>query len=236
MTPLLLSEMLTELRHEARLSSSVSHGSHLEDRHISLLRRVQQALYDSYDWPVLQGVETVTIAAGLRHGAYPARTSFEGIESVYCRMEGETDWYPLTYGIEPDHLDQFDSDAGETGERVMRWQHHQPPEAERTLTDMFEVWPLADRDAQLRFERKRKLDKLVDRNTDYSTIDGLSIVLHAAAEILAGQKAEDADLKLQKAIRRVEMMRARQASADNRRVTLGLGRPTPERMGRWHIR
>lgn len=230
-----LNDMLSELRYEARISGDFAHGSHLQERHIALLRRVQEELYDEHDWPMLKGVETVTVPAGQRYTAYPERTDFEGVLGVWGKAESSEQWSELTYGITVAELNHTDSDADERATSIRRWQHYVASGAEITNTNMFEVWPIPSEPNTLRFHRKRKLDPLVDPGTDHSTLDGPSIVLHAAAEILAGQKAEDAPLKLQKATQRVNLARARQQTPDNRRVVFGgVGRMSNRNRGpRW---
>lgn len=216
-----LNEMLSELRHEARLSSDASHGIHLQERHIALLRRIQEEVFDTYDWPMLETSGTVDIAAGQRYGAYPEKLDLSGINQVFVKMDGDEDWSdPLTYGIQAEHLNDYDSDADERHEQVYRWAHYLAEEAEVVNTNMFEIWPLPSTAGKLRFEGTRKLLPLSDPDKDYSTLDGMVIVLHAAAEILAGQKAEDADLKLNKAASRQAGLRQSQSAPDNRRVSL----------------
>lgn len=222
-----LNEMLTNLRHEARISSDVSHGAHLQERQVALLRRVQEEVYDTYDWPMLETSATVDVVPGQRLGIYPDLLDLSGISKVYVKMEGDDGWSdPLTYGIGADQLNDFDSDADERHEQIYRWTHHLSDGAEAVNTNMFEIWPLPSTNAKLRFTGKRKLAPLTDPDRDYSTLDGMVVVLHAAAEILAGQKAEDADLKLNKAASRQAGLRQAQAAPDNRPVSLfPQGRP-----------
>lgn len=224
-----LNEMLTELRQEARLSADASHGTHLQERHISLLRRVQEEVYDTYDWPMLETSATVPFIAGQRYEAYPDLLDLNGINHAWVKMDGDEDWTPLTYGIHAAELNEFDSDADERNERVYRWAHYLADGAEVINTNMFEIWPLPSTGGTIRFEGKRKLRPLADVDTDYSTLDGMVVVLHAAAEILAGQKAEDADLKLQKAMARHAGLKTAQSAPDNRPVSLY---PAPRRRGR----
>lgn len=226
-----LSEMLANLRLEARLSADLAHGSHLTDRYISLLRRTQEEVYHSYQWPNLKVTETVTLSPGQRYAAYPAAIDFEGISRVWQKtVDGE--WELLDYGIEAQELNDVDSEADERREDVLRWQNYLSLAAETINTNMFEVWPLPDREVEIRFEGKRKLLPLTNVETDRSTVDGVIVVLHAAAEILAGQKAEDAQLKIQKAQQRFDLMRQRTSSSNRNKIVPngGSGRPyNPER-------
>jgi hypothetical protein len=224
-----LNEMLTQLRVEARISTNVAHGAHLNDNHVSLLRRTQEELYNAHDWPLLRMVQTQDIPAGTRYATYPDAMDFEGIREAYSLTTG-SDWFEIGYGIEAEHMNIYDSDIDEQSNTVLRWQHYVSPEAESLNQNMFEVWPISNRDTKVRFAGKRKLYPLTNIETDRSTIDGPLIVLHAAAELLAGQRAEDAGLKLQKAQARLDLLRRRQSGPDNRRVNMAS--PSPRRMPR----
>jgi hypothetical protein len=217
---MLLSEMLTELRHEARISADAAHGLHLRNSHIALLRRTQEAVYHAYDWENLKVTANVTLAPGQRYSAYPEAFEFEGITGAFQKnLSG--DYVPLGYGIGSGELNEIDSDADERREDPARWQNYLSLEAETINTNMFEIWPLPERETVIRFEGKRKLMPLTDPADDRSTVDGTIVVLHAASELLAAKNAEDAVLKIQKAQERFDLMKQRTAapsSAGNRTV------------------
>lgn len=213
-----LSELLTELRSEARISHNPAHGVHALDNHRRLLRRIQEELYDAYDWPALKQTRGVTVPAGTRYHTYPEGVGYSGIEKVYVRDQAKI-LRLLEYGIEPDHFNQYDSDNDQRGFPTRRWQNYFSPDAEKTHQNMFELWPIPDREAGIRFYGKRALFPLTE-DGHTSTLDGPLIVLHAAAEILAGQKAEDAALKLQKAQDRLRMLKLRNAKTDNRQINM----------------
>ncbi len=227
---MLLSEMLTELRHEARISADVAHGSHLQNRHISLLRRTQEEVFAAYTWPSLFTTATVSLDAAQRYATYPELLNYDSINAVYeKRVDG--DFHQLDHGIHAAELNQIDSDGGETADYVRKWQHYLSPEAEAVNQNMFEVWPVPNRATTLRFEGMRKLLPLVNPATDRSTVDGVIVVLHAAAELLAGQKAEDASLKIQKAQLRFDQMRQREAAPNSNMIVpnSGSARPSGQR-------
>lgn len=225
-----LDEMLDELRAEARISQNVAHGLHKVDALQKLLRRVQEELYEAYEWPALATVRTTTIEAGTRYASYPDGIDFTGIKTAYTR-EATNLFRPLRYGIGIEELNLYDSDANERAFPIRSWQNYLSPEGETINQNMFEVWPIPDRQAVVRFAGKRALLPLTD-GAHSSTIDGPLIVLHAAVEILAAQKSEDAQLKLQKARDRADILKRRQNMADNRRVNLSTpSRPAPLRPG-----
>lgn len=228
-----LSAMLTELRSEARISADILHGNHLQPRYVALLARVQEEVYDAYNWPGLVTSGTVTLAPRQRYAAYPEQLSFGGIRKVF-QKNTTGDWFELTYGIDIQDLNKTDSDSGKTQENPLKWANYLSPQAEEINENMFEVWPVPDRETVLRFGGKRKLLPLFDTAKDRSTVDGIVVVLHAAAELLAANKAEDAGLKLQKAQARFDQLKVNQTSPDNRRMFLSSGReglPDPRASG-----
>lgn len=209
---MLLEEMLTELRYEARISADPAHGSHLTDRHTALLRRTQEQLAASHDFPSLTVVRSLTVNAGQRQVAYPDQIDLENVRKVYQKNTSGK-WVPLLRGITAENLNQIDSDADERRENPLRWENYLGDGDTTISQSLFEIWPIPNRAVTLRVEGQRKLLPL-NTATDMSTIDGPTIVLFAAAELLAGQKAEDAGLKLKIAQTRLDTIKSRQQSQD----------------------
>lgn len=225
-----LSEMLAMLRYEARLSANVAHGVQLAEAHPSLLRRVQEELWLSFDWPHLRMNQTSPVNTGVRYTTYPDRVTFEGITGIETRDEAN-DWRLLVYGIEREHLNYKDSDADERDFPVQRWQNYLANAAETINSNMLELWPIPDRDITLRFFGKRALFPLTETN-HVSTIDGPLVVLHAAFEILASNGSKDAELKLQRARDRERLLRLRQSNANNKPRSMA-GAPAGTRLRPW---
>lgn len=221
-----LSEMLSDLRLEARLSPNVAHGVQLAQAHMQLLRRIQEDLWLTYDWPHLKTTQTQPVTAGQRYATYPDRFTFEGIVGVSAKDLAD-EWSPLVYGIGPDELNFKDSDADEQDYPVRKWQNYLASAGETINSNMFEVWPIPNADTTLRFHGKRALFPLTEA-AHVSTIDGPLIVLHAAVEILAAQKSEDAQVKLQKAQDRLRFLKMRQTNGSNRPINLA-GKPNRSR-------
>lgn len=232
---MVLSEMLTELRQEAGLSADVSHGSHLQPKYISLLRRIQEEVYHAYDWPTLNFTATKTLDPTQRYAEYPTAFDFEGIRTIY-QEDASGDWQPLGYGIGARELNDVDSDASQTRENIARWQNYLSPGAEQIHGHMMEVWPLSERTVRLRFEGKRKIMPLADLALHFSTVDGPIIILHAAAELLARQKGEDAALKLQKAQARFDSLKQRTANPDRTLIIPNGGRYSAPNSHRFRVR
>lgn len=221
---MLLNEMLTELRAEARISADISHGAHLTPRYIALLRRTQEEVYAAYDWPNLNVTQTVSLAANQRYAALPNQISAEGVRRVFALSSDTQNWDLLGYGITAENMNDTDSDAADTGPHVRAWQRYLSPLAEQVSENMFEVWPIPDQATTLRFEGKRALLPLVNPATDRSTIDGVVVCLHAAAELLAANNAQDAGLKIQKAQQRFDQLRKTANAGDNTPLVYGSGR------------
>jgi len=229
-----LAEMRDMLRDEANISRSVSHGVTQIDQQNGLLRRVQEDLYLNFDWPHLQATATKQLGMAQRYAAYPDTFDFEGIGEVWWALDTDTEWKHIGYGIGAIELNDVDSDRGETQTNVKRWQNYMqpaagdvtpppdPPDTGDTNYNMFEVWPVPTDGGMVRFEGKRKLFPL-DAEDKKSTLDGPLIVLHAAAEILARQKSEDASLKLQLGRERLRLLRMRQTVTDTRVSNLSGG-------------
>ena len=229
-----LAEMRDELRDEANISRNVAHGVTQTDQQNRLLRRVQEDLYLNFDWPHLQAVTTVPVGMIQRYIGYPDTFAFEGINQAWWALDTDSQWTPLAYGIGAAEMNEVDSDSGGTRTSVKRWQNYMQPAADEepadddppitgdTLNNMFEVWPVPTDGGMVRFEGKRKLFPLVT-DAQTSTLDGPLIVLHAAAEILARQKSEDATLKLQMGRERLRLLRLRQTVNDTRQSNLSGG-------------
>lgn len=219
-----LAEMLEGLRIETHNSTNVAHGAAFDSAHKYLLNRVQDDLYLNYDWPGLKAVWELSAANGERYHAYPDNARFETIDAIYAK-DGANRWIKLTYGITPEQLSITNSDDNERGFPICRWQSYMQPSGP-TNNNMFEVWPVPDRTVPLMVKGLRACRPLVNSD-DVSTIDGYAVVLHAASELLAGSKSEDAPIKLQKAQERVRMLKVRQASKDNRPLSLSRSGSTP---------
>lgn len=202
-----LAEMLTDLRGEAGISQNVAHGVTAIEPHKALLRRIQEELWLAFDWPHLNTSAPVTLLAGARYAAYPDTFIFDGIEDVSARgSDGR--WFGLTYGIGPAELNYMDSDADARSFPITRWQNYMQPTGD-TSNNMFEVWPIPDKDTAVRFTGKRSIFPL-DTDDQTSTIDGPLIVLRAAAELLARQKSDDASVKMDAFMQRLKFLKLRQ--------------------------
>jgi hypothetical protein len=224
-----LTEMVAELRAETGISQNVAHGVASLEPQKALLRRVQEDLYLAHDWPHLKTEATKSLDAGTRYAELPTTFDLTGIESVWTK-DTTDDWVPVGYGISPLDYNDYDPDADEREFPIRRWQAYYQA-TDDVSTNMFEVWPLPLEDAVLLFKGRRAILPLTTDDKT-STLDGPLIVLMAAAEILARQKAEDAGLKLQKGLDRLKWLKARQRGGDTRTINMsGASAPRPLRPG-----
>ena len=226
MEQMLLGQMLQDLRAETRVSTDGAHGAHLDVRNITLLRRIQKELYAAWDWPFLMINAVIPVIAGARYvSLVGTNLDLGGLRKVYVRPGGVAQkWSQLTQGIGTEQLMAVDSDAGETRDCPLRYDRYMAPENELATDDHIELWPVPTGAVTLRVNGLRSLNPLVDPALHSSTLDGTLLVLFAAAEILAAQKADDAPVKLQRAQARLDMLKRRQSASDNSKVIKGFGR------------
>lgn len=197
-----LASLREMLKAEARLSTNAAVGVGNVPTLDQLLRRTQTMLYDEYDWPHLQMVTRKTLQSGQRFYDPPPEITVDRIDRV-------TVWYSsmphtLERGIGADEYAAYDSAAGEKTDPVLKWDLRWTGSATQ-----IEVWPVpVGDDMFLEFIGPRKLNALV-ADDDRADLDDYAIVLFAAAEILGAAKSEDAQLKLQMAQKRINVVRGR---------------------------
>lgn len=220
-----LDEMVAELRAETGISQNVAHGVASLEPQKALLRRVQEDIYLAHDWPHLKTEALKPVDAGTRYLELPPTFDFEGIELVFAR-DTSGDWAALHYGITPyDYNDYDPEDEADRSDPILKWQSYFQS-VDDVSTRMFEVWPVPLTDTQLLFRGRRALLPL-DSGDKTSTLDGPMVVLFAAAEILGRQKAEDAPIKLQRALDRLKWLKTRQRGPDTRQANMSGGVAAP---------
>lgn len=190
-----LVSLLNSLRGEARLSLNPAHNAQVRDSHVQLLQRTQEWLWEDFNWPHLRVERDIPLAAGQRYYDMPEDLAVDRIEMIELRYNGR--WMKLSYGIEPQHYVQYDSDLAVRGYPVERWR--------LTEDEQIEVHPISDSDAvtatlegTLRITGIRNLNPLV-ADDDTADLDNRLLTMYAAAELLAASGAKDAQLKLSQA-------------------------------------
>lgn len=193
-----LADLRRELLAETNQSLNVAQTVNAVGQYNHALKRTQEEQWRCFEWPHLRLFVDMPIQAGQRFYAYPPGLPFDAIDRVW-RQEGQ-EWFTVDYGITPA---TYTAAGGENRRAwpIQRWRNvptYNPDTKQTEPCGQFEVWPLPDLNGTLRFEGQAPLNALVS-DDDKCVIDSTLIVLYAAAELLAGQKAENANLKLQKA-------------------------------------
>lgn len=198
-----LLSILQDYRSEIRASGNPAHNSGVRDTQVRRIQRVQEWLWEDYDWAHLRVERRLHIQAGQRLYDPPADIALDRVESVEVRYGQQ--WVPLPYGIGPDEHSVYDPYLDERSWPVERWELYED--------EQIELWPVPADDADaatlegvLRFTGIRSLRPLV-KDTDRADLDDRLIVLFAAAEELAAQGSKDADLKLQLAQKRLATLK-----------------------------
>ena len=207
-----LSEMVSDLRAEVGHSLIAGQGTNMVDTLKYQLKRTQYELYRGYDWPALIISEQKPVPANSRHLPEFDNVDKEQINELWCKQG--TEWYPITYGIDPMHYSLYDPDSGVVGFPIQRYEYDE-------LAQQLEIWPLTSIDTTVLAKGQILLPPLVD-DADTSLLDGTLIVMFAAAHMLARQKDEDASLMQQKAQTYLTSIMKNQGS--QKRPTLSMAR------------
>lgn len=202
----LLSQLVSDLRSELGRASSVAVG--VDDVPIlkQKLRGVQEQLYDEFDWPFLRQVfPAINLQAGQRYYDVPDEMNLERIEEIACWYSGVP--HPMHRGIGFEEYSAYDSDADERADPTLKW------DIRWTGTEpQIEVWPIpSSDDMTMQIIGLRTLKPLIENN-QMSDLDGLMLVLYAAADLT---EDDGTSKKLQaRADRRYQRMKGRNDGGD----------------------
>lgn len=214
-----LQQLVVDLRAECGMSLNPAHGVGNTDAHKYALRRMQEELYVSHDWPRLVIERDVPVLVGERYYDYPADLDFNFINAAWVKSAAM--WVPVIYGIQPDDLNAYNSDDDFRADPPLKWQHY----ADGDNDNQFQVWPVPAGTTSIRFRGRQRLKPFVE-DDDVCTLDGTLLVLYTAAEILARLKSEDAQFKLERARQYNRMLKARQGAAKSEPMVIGGGGPS----------
>lgn len=215
-------ELQTALREELGRSPDVSVG--VDDLPIlkRALNRVYATLYDEHDWPFLRRVfPRIQLNAGQRFYDFPTDLNIERVEVVNAWWNGLPN--PVHRGIGFEEYASFDSEADERSDPVLAWDVR-----DVSGTPQIEVWPIPSaNDQELQIIGIRTAPKLVN-DIDLCLLDDEMVILFAAAQYLARQKSEDADVVLAQARARFQSMKGRSSGGGSSITTIGTGQPIEE--------
>jgi hypothetical protein len=210
-----LQELIAQLRAETGRNQAVAVGTSELDNLKEQLRRMQELLYDEYDWPFLNIQRSVTLQAGLRYYDFPTDLNYDRMNVVKFKYNNV--YVDLERGITFDDFSIYDSNIDERSSPALKW------DVRNTGTvEQLEIWPIPNDDGSIHFFGTKKLSDMVS-DSDRADLDDRLIVLFAAAEILAKQKSPDAKNKLDMANARLLRLRANSQSA-SKTIQVGLGR------------
>lgn len=209
-----LQTLVSMLKAESSQSASVALNVDQAERYKTLLRRVQETLYDDYDWPHMRVITSKALVAGSRFYDFPTSPyaiNFERLEEVVVYYNNQP--HSVSRGIGFEHYAQYNPDQNERADPVRAWDVRWTGSKEQ-----IEVWPLpASGDMTMQFKGIRPL-RAMTADSDVADLDDQLLVLYAAAEILAKQESKDADAKLAAAERRYNKLKGRTKGATNMAV------------------
>jgi len=208
-----LQEVVAQLRAETGRNQAVAVGTSELDNLKEQLRRMQELLYDDYDWPFLNIERTINLQAGQRYYDFPLDLNYDRLNAVKFKYGGN--YCNVERGITFDDYSAYDSPAGVRSSPLIKW------DIRNTGTiEQLEAWPIPNDAGTLHFFGTKKLNALVD-DADRFDLDDRLVVLFTAAEILAKQKSPDAKNKLELANTR--LLKLRGNSSNGKTVQVGLG-------------
>jgi len=194
-----LLKLLMDFRSEARLSGNPAHNSNVRESQVRMLQRIQEWLWEEHDWPHLMVERFMPVQAGQRFYSPPPDMSIDRVRKIEVRY-GEQ-WCELTPLIPSEAYSHWDSERGERSWPVSRWRVYED--------EQIELWPIPADNADtvslegvLKISGIRNLRPLV-QDTDRADLDDRMLVLYAAAETLAADRAQDARFKADAALKRV---------------------------------
>jgi len=209
--------LVAQVRAETGRTQNVAVGVDELDNIKYLLSRVQEQLYDDYDWPFMNVQRTVALANGQRYYDFPTDLPLDNITDVALNYNDV--YQKIERGIQPRDYSVFDSNAStpEKSSPVLKWDVR-----ETGTTEQIEVWPIPNDNIQtLYFWGKKSLANLI-QESDTADLDDRLIVLYAAAQMLARQKSLDAQAVLEQANKRLATLRRNTRKASPT-IQMGLG-------------
>ncbi|MFY7925568.1 MAG: hypothetical protein ACOVN5_07140 [Aquidulcibacter sp.] len=201
-----LIKLLDMYRAECRLSFNPAHNAQDRDRQVNHIQRVQEYLWDDFDWPLLRVYRQINLQNGQRYYSPPSDMHIDRINRVECFRDEA--YYELKPGIDDVHLTAYNSNRDERQWPPQRWQI--------TEDEQIEIWPIPNGNADpstldgtLRLTGIRNLPPLV-ADSDRAILDDRLIILFCAAEFLAAKGDKSADLKFSQAKQRYAKLRGAQ--------------------------
>src|SRR5262245_7365509 len=115
-----LGAMVQMFRLETGQSIQLAQGVQTREHVKHALNRVQEQLYNDFDWPFLRIYREENLQVGERLYSWPSDLVVEDVRQLYDDYGGSKQWVPITYGIE-----QTDYNAHAPEDRsdpIYKWQ------------------------------------------------------------------------------------------------------------------
>jgi hypothetical protein len=210
-----LIDLRRDLRAETGQSLNPAQGVQSQATQDNQLDRQQRELWANYDWPHLRYWVDYSVNAGQSVFDYPADMPFDQINQIYFSTDG-SNWKPLAYGIRATDV-RLNASAG----TPLRWGNMAVVTGGVTNpVGHIQILPTPNVNGELRFAGSAPCNPLV-ADDDVCILDSKAIVLFAAAEILATNKVEAAQLKLLKAQNYLRRLLANQGA--DKRTNFNMG-------------
>lgn len=189
-----LIDLRRDLRAETGQSLNPAQSVQSQQTQDIQLDRQQRELWDAYHWPHLRYWLDVPYTAGQALYDYPPDMPFDQVVSIMISTGSMAQWKTLAYGVHG-----YDTGPTHAPGTPRRWGNQVSISGGKTNpVGKIILVPTPSADGTMRFEGQAPCNPLV-ADDDTCVIDSKAIVLFAAAEILAFQKVEAAQLKLIKA-------------------------------------
>lgn len=212
-------DVIQAFRAEVRQSSQVNVGADSLPHVMQLIVRTQRMLYAKYDWSFLRPpMQTIALSAGQRYYDCPAELNIDRIERAVLKLGQNL--IRMDRGIQFEDYAIWDSDDGVRSSPTLKYDFRW------TGTSLqVEAFPIpADSLNSMWFKCMRPLRQLVDMSDPLDLDDDL-VVLFAAAEELAAQKAADAPIKMKAAMAHLASLQKNDSSGD-KPIQMNLGNRT----------
>jgi hypothetical protein len=216
-----LSQLRLDLRAETGQSMNISQGIQAQQNQDYQIARQQQELYTAYEWPHLRCWVDIPVASGQSLYDYPPTMPFDLINRIYWAQNNTSNWKMLRFGIYAYDVRPM---AQQYVGTPLRWGNFLTidPTGDTPTNPIGQIMllPIPNVDGTLRVAGLAPLPPLIN-DDDLCIIDSKAIVMFAAVEILATQKAEVAQLKLTKAQNYLKRIRAQQGADKRANYNMG---------------
>ena len=222
-----LAELVLMLKSE--IGDSLVAGTQKDPTYKRLLATKQKLLAAEFDFPYLEDRWDVAAPAGSRYLTIPAADvlgvaySIDFTRPMVVTRLWNRKYEPLEYGIGTDEYNVYNSDLLDQTDPFQRWRWLQASNLATpnpVITQRFEVWPINATAQTIRFSGQRLLSPLLV-DSDKADVDDLVLVLSCAVEILTRSKQQDAQLRLQNALKRLQQMRAAYPEQEDQPAVFG---------------